>query len=154
MFKACHDSGTVRINLGSVLDLFWISEGSQHKNMKPKKLGKVERTSRGFEVVNFKDHYGTKCSLQASSLAIYEKPGTSAVWLGVDDAAPKCLHEDAAKLGIKTDATCGWVDVPMSDKIHLTTRMHLNREQVEALIPMLQSWLKRDTFKAKASTQN
>ena len=120
--------------------------------MKPNKLGKVERTSRGFEVVNFKDHYGTKCSLQASSLAIYEKPGTSAVWLGVDDAAPKCLHGDAAGLGIKTDATCGWVDVPMSDKIQMTTRMHLNREQVEALIPMLQSWLKRDTFKVKAST--
>ena len=89
--------------------------------MKQKKLEKVERTSRGFEVVNFKDHYGTKCSLQASSLAIYEKPGTSAVWLGVDDAAPK-------------------------------TRMHLNREQVEALISVLQSWLKRDTFKVKAST--
>ena len=109
-------------------------------------LGAVERTSRGFEVVNFKDHYGTKCSLQASSLAIYQKPGTSAIWLGVDDPQPKCLHGDAAALGVKTDATCGWVDVPLSDKIMLTTRMHLNREQVEALIPMLQSWLDADTF--------
>jgi hypothetical protein len=120
--------------------------------MKPKKLGKVERTSRGFEVVNFKDHYGTKCSLQASSLAIYEKPGTSAVWLGCDEANPKVLHGDAAALGVKTDATCGWVGYLLSDKVNLTTRMHLNREQVEALIPMLQSWLKRDTFKVKAST--
>ncbi len=111
-------------------------------------LGAVERTSRGFEIVNFTDHYGTKCSLQASSLAIYQKPGTSAIWLGVDDPQPKCLHGDAAALGVKTDATCGWVDVPLSDKIMLTTRMHLNREQVEALIPMLQSWLKRDTFKS------
>jgi len=107
---------------------------------------KNAKNRKRFEVVNFKDHYGTKCSLQASSLAICEKPGTSAVWLGVDDAEPKCLHGDAAGLGVKTDATCGWVDVPMSDKIHLTTRMHLNREQVEALIPMLQSWLDADTF--------
>ena len=114
--------------------------------MKTKKLGKVKKTSRGFEVVDFKDHYGTKCSLQQSSLAIYEKPGTSAVWLGVDDANPQCLHGDAAGLGIKTDATCGWVKYPISDKVLLTTRMHLNREQVAALIAMLQNWLDADTF--------
>ena len=82
--------------------------------MKQKKLGKVERTERGFELVNFTDCNGNPCGLQASSLAIYEKPGTSAVWLGQDD------H-----------------------------RMHLNREQVAALVAALQSWLKRDTFKIK-----
>lgn len=123
-----------------------ITEG-KGAEMKKLKLGKVEKTERGFEVVNFKDHYGTRCSLQASSLAIYKKPGTSAIWLGVDDANPQVLHGDAAALGVKTDATCGWVKYPLSDKVHLTTRMHLNREQVEALIPMLQNWLKRDTFK-------
>ncbi|MES2367010.1 MAG: hypothetical protein V4563_14135 [Pseudomonadota bacterium] len=117
--------------------------------MKPKKLGNVKRTHRGFEIISFKDHYGTSCSLQASSLAVYEKPGASAVWLGVDDPSPKCLHGDAAGLGVKTDATCGWVDYPLSDKVQITTRMHLNREQVEALIPALQNWLNRDTFKAK-----
>lgn len=118
--------------------------------MKTKKLGKVERTSRGFELVTFKDQYDVPCSLQASSLAIYEQPGTSAIWLGVDDPQPKVLHGDAAALGIKTDATCGWVDYPISDKVNLSTRMHLNRKQVEALIPMLQSWLERGTFKASA----
>ena len=112
-------------------------------------LGAVKRTSRGFELVNFKDHYGAECSLQASSLAIHEKPGTSAIWLGVNDAKPKCLHGDAAALGVETDETSGWVDVPLPDKIMLTTRMHLNRKQVEALILMLQSWLNRGTFKAK-----
>lgn len=114
--------------------------------MKPKKLGKVKRTKIGFEVVNFQDYYGIKCSLQASSLAVYEKPGTSAVWLGVDDATPKCLHGDAAWLGIKTKATCGWVDYPLPDKVLIPTRMHLSREQVEGLVSMLQSWLERDTF--------
>lgn len=46
---------------------------------------KVERTGRGFEIIHFKDCYGKDCSLQQSSLALYEEPGTSAVWLGVGD---------------------------------------------------------------------
>lgn len=78
----------------------------------PPCLGAVERTSRGFEFIAFNDCYGEKCSLQASSLAEYEKPGTSAVWLGCEEPA----------------------------------RMHLNREQVTALIAHLQSWLDNDTF--------
>lgn len=112
-----------------------------------KRLGKVTRTKRGFEAITFKDYYGASCSLQASSLALYQKPGVSAVWLGVDDPQPKCLHGDAAALGVKTDATCGWVDCPISDKILLTTRMHLDRKQVAALITALQNWLKKGSFK-------
>ena len=54
-------------------------------------LGAVEPTSRGFERIDFKDHYGVGCSLQASSLAIYATPGTSAVWLGCNDANPRVL---------------------------------------------------------------
>ena len=44
---------------------------------------RVEKTERGFEIIRFKDHYGEECSLQQSSLAEYERPGTSAVWFGV-----------------------------------------------------------------------
>lgn len=116
---------------------------------KVKPLGKVQHTARNFEFLEFKDMNGTKCSLQASSVAIYEKPGTSAIWLGVDDPQPKCLHHAAASLGVETTATCGWVDVELPEQIMLTTRMHLDRAQVEALIPLLQNWLKRDTFKIK-----
>lgn len=112
----------------------------------PKKLGKVTKTHRGFPLLEFKDSYGLPCSLQASSLAVYQQPGTSAVWLGVDDPQPKCLHGDAAGLGVKTDATCGWVPVPISDKIQLSTRMHLDRKQVAALIVSLQGWLEKGTF--------
>ena len=49
---------------------------------KHKILGKTEHTYRGFEFIGFKDRYDTPCSLQASSLADYEQPGISAVWLG------------------------------------------------------------------------
>lgn len=44
---------------------------------------KVEKTQRGFEIVQFKDLYNEDCSLQQSSLAIYEQPGSGAIWFGV-----------------------------------------------------------------------
>jgi hypothetical protein len=44
---------------------------------------KVEKTNRGFQIIKFQDRYGEECSLQQSSLADYEPPGTSALWFGV-----------------------------------------------------------------------
>ncbi|MFP3339719.1 hypothetical protein R0J91_17205, partial [Micrococcus sp. SIMBA_131] len=55
-----------------------------------------------------------------------------------DDADPKVLHGDARRLGVDTDATCGWVKYPIPDEVSLNTRMHLTREQVAGLIPLLQ----------------
>lgn len=46
---------------------------------------KVEKTDRGFEIIRFEDHNGTPCTLQQSSRAITETPGSSAVWLGTGD---------------------------------------------------------------------
>ena len=86
-----------------------------------KKLGKVRKTGRGFEIINFIDKYGDEASLQQSSLAEYEEPGMSAVWIGLD-------HEKY-HLGEKLGA-----------------RMHLDREQVEALIYHLQNWLENNSF--------
>ena len=88
-------------------------------------LGAVEHTSRGFERIDFKDCCGEECSLQASSLAEYEKPGTSAVWLGCNEAKNHPLTGEP-----------------------LSPRMHLNREQVAALIEHLGNWLANDTFAA------
>lgn len=42
-------------------------------------------TNRGFELIEFRDRYGKLCQLQQSSLADFEPPGSSAVWLGLDD---------------------------------------------------------------------
>lgn len=97
-------------------------------------------------MIRFKDRYGCPCSLQISSLADYEQPGISAVWLGTDDAAPKVLHGDARRLGVETDATCGWVPYPIPEEVSLTTRMHLDRKQVAALINHLQKWLDEGKF--------
>lgn len=86
-----------------------------------KPLGPLDHTSRGFELIEFKDRYGEKCTLQMSSLADYEQPGTSAVWLGPDQ-----------------------VKVHLGEQ--LLPHMHLDREQVKALIAHLSAWLDNGSF--------
>jgi copper homeostasis protein CutC len=63
--------------------------------MKAKRLGKLEKTTRGFETIYFCDYNAQECSLQASSLAVYRQPGTSAIWLGVDDLR---MHLDVKRV--------------------------------------------------------
>lgn len=112
----------------------------------PEPLGKVETTARGFEIIHFADRYDNAGSLQASSLADNEKPGTSAVWLGIDNADPKIMAIDASKFGIETKETTGWVPFPIPEEVLLNTRLHLDRKQAASLILHLQSWLDNDTF--------
>lgn len=73
---------------------------------------KIEKTERGLELVKFVDSYGAPCSLQQSSAAIYEQPGSGAIWLGNDDGE----------------------------------RMHLHRDQVLELLPLLASWCATGSF--------
>lgn len=93
-------------------------------------------TGRGFAVLTFTDRYGAACSLQQSSLAT-----EAAVWFGPDDAAPKVLASQAASLGVETSERTGWVPYPIPPGVSLTTRMHLTREQVAALLPYLQRFV-------------
>lgn len=111
-----------------------------------KSLGPVEKTSRGFEVIKFKDRDGDECKLQVSSLADYEKPGISAVILGLMKADPKVMARDAHKLGIVTVEDVGWIDYPVPEEVLISTTVHLDREQVESLIHHLQAWLMTDTL--------
>lgn len=77
-----------------------------------KTLNEVGKTPRGFELIEFKDHYDKHCTLQQSSVMIYEgPPGSSAVWLGQGE-----------------------------------NRMHLNHEQVTALVAHLSAWLQTGSF--------
>ena len=109
-------------------------------------LGEVRKTGRGFEIIEFEDCSGEKCSLQQSSLANYEKPGTSAIWIGCSDANPLILASQAHKFGVKTTEMTGWVPYPVPDDVLMHTRAQLDREQVAALIAHLQNWLDKDTF--------
>jgi len=45
----------------------------------------VNQTERGFEIIRFEDLSGIECTLQQSSDAIYEQPGSGALWLGIGD---------------------------------------------------------------------
>ncbi len=98
----------------------------------------IGKTSRGFALVEFTDRYGAACSLQKSSLAEHDT-----IWLGVDDAKPKIMSRDAIRLGLPNpgDGT-GWVPYPLPDEVSLYTRMHLDREQVKALLPILKRFVK------------
>jgi hypothetical protein len=101
-------------------------------------LGKVGKTERGFEIVEFKDLYGAECSLQMSSLA-----DKSAVWLGCDDADPKVMVPGS-----------GWKPVEMPNGYIANTRMHLDTKMVQAIIKHLQSWLETETFAAHTVPEN
>lgn len=83
-------------------------------------------TVRGFALYEFEDFYDAKCSIQKSSLA-----GHDAIWLGVDDADPKIMASKVMEGGT------GWVKYPIPEEVSLNTRMHLTREQVIELLPIL-----------------
>ena len=106
------------------------------------KLGKQKKNERGFKLIEFKDRYGLKCSMQQSSLAT----GPGAIWLGVDDVEPKIMASQAREFKVMTQETCGWVPYPIPKEVLLCSRMHLERPQVQALIKHLQNWVDTDSF--------
>ena len=75
----------------------------------PDALGAVMRTLRGFELIEFNDRYGDACSLQASSLAEYVIPGTSAVWLGPNGATERRMHLDRGQVQALINHLQNWL---------------------------------------------
>ncbi|MFJ2970748.1 hypothetical protein [Pseudomonas fulva] len=100
-------------------------------------------TGRGFALLEFYDLYGARCNVQMSSLVEPE-----AIWLGVESAEPQIMASQAAAFGVQTNETVGWVPYPIPDQVLLTTRMHLSRQQVAALLPVLQRFA--DTGEVRA----
>jgi len=92
----------------------------------------MKRTERGFEIGEFTDYYGVKCSIQQSSLATM-----NAIWLGCNDANPREMCSRAKN----PIGTTGWQPVEMPEEYVANTRMHLTEEMVIALIDKLQHWI-------------
>lgn len=93
----------------------------------------IRKTERGFGIVEFQDANGKNCSLQKSSSAMEDK-----IWLGVCDANPLIMVSKAKQYGLTPPAEgVGWIPYPIPEDVLLTTRMHLNREQVRELLPYL-----------------
>jgi hypothetical protein len=94
------------------------------------------KTHRGFEIAEFKDTFGSNCSLQMSSSALEDK-----IWFGVDDADPMILVSKAKENGIEPSGDNGWMRYPIPSDVLLSTRMHLNRKQVEEILPYLKRFV-------------
>ena len=101
---------------------------------------KVTPNARGFNLGEFTDRYGMGCSIQKSSLA-----SEDCIWLGIDDAKPQIMSSDAIKLGLRKatfdENDNGWVKFEIPKELSLATRMHLTREQVKKLLPLLNKFV-------------
>lgn len=74
------------------------------------------RTGRGFQLVEFNDYIAKPCSLQQSSIAIHEPPGSSAVWLGQGENR---MHLDQTQVEELVRRLQRWLE---------TGRIHLREE--------------------------
>jgi hypothetical protein len=124
-------------------------------------LGEDSTTRRGFSLVSFDDANGHKCSLQQSSLIgdsdrEMDNPGSSYVWLGVDDPEPVIMKTIARALGMQLPPgeVSGWMPYPIPEEVQFTTRMHLDRQQVIGLIQRLDCWLRTGSFADGAGVQS
>ena len=95
------------------------------------------KTARGFTIYNFLDDNGEECSIQKSSAAEDDY-----IWLGNLKAKPSIMVSDAIKLGMDTNGLeVGHMEYKLPEEVHFTTRMHLSREDVASLIPILQKFV-------------
>lgn len=102
----------------------------------------VKPNFRGFMIANFKDANAIGCSIQESSACPHTEEDGCMIWLGVDDAAPMVLAQEAHLVGVKTHETTGWVPYPVPDNVLMRTRMHLTQKQVKELLPLLKHFAK------------
>ncbi|MEK6828570.1 MAG: hypothetical protein AABY15_00390 [Nanoarchaeota archaeon] len=116
---------------GKELD-FEVKDGIATVVIHPVEIGK---TGRGFSLGEFEDQYGKKCSIQKSSIATRD-----CIWLGVDDPEPQIMVSDARRLGITSSMANGWMPYNIPTEVNISTRMHLSREDVKKLLPLLQKF--------------
>ena len=95
------------------------------------------KTERGFDVAIFTDMYDKECTIQKSSLATAD-----AIWVGIINPEPRIMAKDAARLGVDTEETVGWVDYPIPEEVLISTQMHLDQEQAKELIKILEVFVK------------
>jgi hypothetical protein len=88
-------------------------------------------TYKKFPALLFKDFYGEQCDIQKSALA-----SEDAIWFGRAYAEPKIPANKIIQGGT------GWVKYPVPEDVHINTRMHLTRSQVEELLPILENFVK------------
>ncbi len=94
---------------------------------------KIETTPRGFQIAEFTDSYGNKCSIQKSSSATRD-----CIWIGID--SPKLtVFED--------DSKGKYITTQMPSNFDVDSRMHLTIDQVKMLLPILQTFVETGELK-------
>lgn len=107
----------------------------------------ITKTDRGFELVVFDDANEEKCTLQQSSATMGGRAGTDFIWLGVHEPRIQIMKSDAVALGINVEGeVSGWMDYPLPHGVESFSRMHLCRDHVMQLIPLLQRWVVTGSF--------
>lgn len=81
-------------------------------------------TGRGFRLGEFSDRYGDRCTIQKSSLATED-----AIWLGASGVVRELVPGQ------------GWIELPMGPDTLVVSRMHLTRDDVADLLPVLQHFV-------------
>lgn len=88
---------------------------------------KISPNKRGFVTGEFTDRYGEGCSIQKSSLATED-----CIWLGIDDP----------KLTVFENESKGkYIVTKMPSNFSASGRMHLTRQMVADLLPLLQEFV-------------
>jgi len=102
----------------------------------------VKVTARGFDLIEFEDDNGEKCSLQKSSSALEDK-----IWLGIDQAKilefypmPRDTNESWFEIS-KEEVEEKLKHRPQNEIHYRNQRMHLTRELVKELLPHLQKFV-------------
>lgn len=93
----------------------------------------TKENSRGYKCGDFTDYNGVACSIQKSSSL-----NEPLLWLGVNKVHPKIRAMEASQYGIETEERNGWINVPIPNAALIGGRMHLDRETVKELLPLLQ----------------
>lgn len=99
---------------------------------------KTRATNRGFDIVEFIDGYNHECSIEESSVA-----GEKWIWLGLEDPNPQIMCKDAVEMGVEPEKDCGWQKYDLPRQVNIWTKMHLNQEQVKAMLPYLINFAKK-----------
>lgn len=97
----------------------------------------VEETDPKKQLVTFGDHHGRECSLQISTVS--ESP---ALWMGCNELG---LSQHIPGLG--------WQAVDLEGgEVKGNTRMHLTKEQVSALLPLLTRFVEEGVLVCQEKT--
>ena len=102
---------------------------------------KISTTNRGFTIHDFKDSKGVQCSIQESS-ACATNDGAY-LWVGCDSTTISIFHPNQTPSWVDRDPTemaqMLWPEVPYTVS---NNRMHLSREDIKAMLPSLEYFVK------------